>query len=362
VPSKISGVNARFGGTYSFWLTAYSWDTSASARTVTLQVNQYEYDGGPVVSDSVSRTFIPDNDASNGMIPIGELTLPVSRLTPDNTSAIFTVTCTSTNTNDLYLDILFIDTMGQTTVISSDVDYTTYYLDAPDDNSDLGNISGSYYNRSRPPRSWHPRSRHRAARCSWSPVIATSSFTLVRVHPPCTQVTILAGGWIGRPLSTNSSTSFRRSPSIRCCGSPIFTSQALLHLSGGNSPSDIAYRSLRQFVRTVPFAALVLLVTEAVADVLLARSVAKVGETRVRLACSSMANLLALGARPDERFHDELMDRPRLLASITAKRDRRITADGARPEHDAPLPPDDQSIRCHHLHFPVQAPDPAPGR
>jgi len=147
VVSLQPGVNARFGGTYTLWLVAYSWDTPGSPRTVTVGINQYEYDGGPVVTDSKTRTFTPSADASNGMIPIGALTLPVSKLAPDNTSALFTGWVTDSNPNDLFLDLALIDSLGQTTIISTPTDYTSFWSDEPDD-SDLGNVLGSYYDRS----------------------------------------------------------------------------------------------------------------------------------------------------------------------------------------------------------------------
>jgi hypothetical protein len=158
VPSGVASLNARFGGTYTVLLTSSSWDTPGSSRTVTVQVNQYEYPGGPSVSTSCALTLVPNNydilnrttPSGNGFIVVGEVTLPVRDMADDQTSAYFTVTVTSTDTSDRFYDVVFLDTEGQTVIIdiNSSNQYFVYYLDAPDPNTDLGHLLGSAYDRS----------------------------------------------------------------------------------------------------------------------------------------------------------------------------------------------------------------------
>jgi hypothetical protein len=144
VQSLTSGVNAQFGSTYSVVLCASGWNSSGSSRTVTVEVIQFEYTGGPSSSVSVSRTFTPASDVTNDLVSIGELTLPGKDLAPENTSAYFVVTVTDTNTSDRFLDCLFLDTLGQTTWISTSVSgYTTYFIDEPTTDRDLGRVMGS---------------------------------------------------------------------------------------------------------------------------------------------------------------------------------------------------------------------------
>jgi hypothetical protein len=149
VPSLIAGVNARFGGTYTAWLVAYQFDTPSAERTVAVTVNQYEYAGGPVVSATVDRTFIPDADSPEGMIALGEITLPVAAIAADNTTAAyFTVSCTSSNASDLFLDVLFLDTQGQTVILSGGNSYVNYWIDEPGTSADIGLVLGSSFDRS----------------------------------------------------------------------------------------------------------------------------------------------------------------------------------------------------------------------
>jgi hypothetical protein len=82
-------------------MSAYTWDTSSLPRTLAVLVNQYEYPGasdttGSKHQVSVSRIVTPDNDAVNGLVTIGELTLPVSDIPPENNDAYFAL-CIESN-------------------------------------------------------------------------------------------------------------------------------------------------------------------------------------------------------------------------------------------------------------------------
>lgn len=148
VVSTISGVNARFSGTYTVIAVANSWDSPSDSRTVTVTVYETEYTGGPSSSQSVSRTFTPSTDIDNGIAVIGELTIPSKDVAPDNTSMFHTAGITDTDTSDEYLDILFLDTQGQTVIVNeTNGGYATYYLDEPSSDRDIGRVMGSTYGR-----------------------------------------------------------------------------------------------------------------------------------------------------------------------------------------------------------------------
>jgi hypothetical protein len=147
VPSLVAGVNARFGGTYSVVLVAYAWNNPTVPRLVTVTVWQYEYPGGPSYPASVSATITP-SEITNGIVTIGELTLPVRDIAPDNTTAFFTAGITSANQSDQFLDLLFLDTLGQTVMIANNTEqFNNLYLDAPTVDRDIGRVMGSWYDR-----------------------------------------------------------------------------------------------------------------------------------------------------------------------------------------------------------------------
>ena len=147
VPSLTTGVNARFGGTYTCVLSNFTWNSPSSSRTITVTVTQAEYAGGPTYATSVSTTVTPSTGVTNGLVTVGELTLPYRDIAPDNQSAVFTVSVTDTNGSDRFLDVLFISTDGQTAIINSTNGYVTYYLDEPDPDRDLGRSLGSQFGR-----------------------------------------------------------------------------------------------------------------------------------------------------------------------------------------------------------------------
>jgi hypothetical protein len=147
VPSLVAGVNARFGGTYSVVLVAYAWNAPTIPREVTVTVWQYEYPGGPSYPASVSATLTPSG-ITNGIVTIGELTLPVRDIAPDNTTAFFTAGITSGNGADQFLDVLFLDTLGQTVMVVNNTEpFNNIYLDAPTVDRDIGRVMGSWYDR-----------------------------------------------------------------------------------------------------------------------------------------------------------------------------------------------------------------------
>jgi hypothetical protein len=151
VASLISGVNASFAGTYSVIGVAQSFAGSAStARTVTANIFQYEYSGGPSTSVPVSRSITPSTDARNGMFWLDSVTLPIKALAPDNTDALFDITVTSGNTSDRFLDFILVSTQGQLVwVNTASTNYVLYSLDEAGTDTDLGYALGTSSTRGR---------------------------------------------------------------------------------------------------------------------------------------------------------------------------------------------------------------------
>jgi len=151
VSSLISGVNAAFNGTYSIIGVAQSFaGSSSTARTVTVNIFQYEYSGGPSVSTPVARSITPSTDARNGMFWLDNVSLPIKAVAPDNTDALFDITVTSGNTSDRFLDVLIISTQGQLAwVNTSSTNYVRYYLDEAGTDADLGYALGTSSSRGR---------------------------------------------------------------------------------------------------------------------------------------------------------------------------------------------------------------------
>jgi hypothetical protein len=153
-PDTGSGINAKYNGTYTCILMNSSWHTPANARDITVIFKQYDYPGGsfatmPVGGSTPSRTVTPTPDiGTNGVVILGEITLPLRDIDDDNTTAYLSATVTSSDTADRFLDIILLDTGGSTVLISTGDNYANYWLDEPDIDQGLGNILGSVYGRS----------------------------------------------------------------------------------------------------------------------------------------------------------------------------------------------------------------------
>lgn len=160
IPEQAAGQNSRFAGTYTVVLVNDTWNSPSSSRNITVTINQYEYPGGPVSSISTPTLAVTPSTydilsrstpSGNGFVVLGEVTLPVRDLADDQTAAYFTVNVTSSNTADRFFDVMFLDTQGQTMIVdlaASSGGYTSYWIDAPDPNNDLGHIIGSSFDRS----------------------------------------------------------------------------------------------------------------------------------------------------------------------------------------------------------------------
>jgi hypothetical protein len=153
---SVSGLlPATFDSTYTVILSNFSWNsaTLASPRQITVTINQYEFPGGPRYSVQVSRAVTPSTDAVNGIVNMGEVTLPVKDYIAYNDQSYFTVSINDTDTVDRFMDVLFLDTLGQTTIINIDPSqpsygqYINYFIDEATPDRDLGFIGASFQDR-----------------------------------------------------------------------------------------------------------------------------------------------------------------------------------------------------------------------
>ncbi len=156
VASLVPGVTARFAGTYTVVLVAWSWDTPAASRSISVGVTQNEQPGGATYYTQVNVPNVVPNtlpvcsgtNANYGpLLVLGELTLPVQDLPADNKNANFVVSISDTNTSDRFQDVLFLDTLGSTVLIQSPTLYAQMFIDEPAADRDIGLIMGSLYDR-----------------------------------------------------------------------------------------------------------------------------------------------------------------------------------------------------------------------
>jgi hypothetical protein len=152
IASPVAGLPARFYGTYTIVAAASTVNTPSAARTVTVTFKQYDYVGGPSSTLAVARTLTPTTESppiANGMIIVGEISLPVRDIAQDNTTAYTTVSVLSSNASDRFLDILVLDVRGQTCAVnvSTGSGHVNYYYDEPSIDRDWGRILASDYDR-----------------------------------------------------------------------------------------------------------------------------------------------------------------------------------------------------------------------
>lgn len=136
---------AQFDGTYTVLVAFASFNSSASSRTLSVTVNQYEASGGTKWSATTDTlTFTPSTQVTNGIVNAGNLTLPYKRLARDNAAAYYTIQITDSNASDTVYDVLLLDNNGQTVLINeTGAGYLTYGIDEPDPRYQLGHHWGS---------------------------------------------------------------------------------------------------------------------------------------------------------------------------------------------------------------------------
>lgn len=142
------GTVAQFKGTYTMMVAAATWNSPSASRTVTVTVNEYERQGGSITStQSTSRVLVPNTDSVNGIVSIGELTLPNKDIPDENSNAVYYIVVNSTNASDTIQDVMMLDTMGQTVFINESIGYSQYFIDEPFPDKDIGRILGSQFDR-----------------------------------------------------------------------------------------------------------------------------------------------------------------------------------------------------------------------
>jgi hypothetical protein len=153
VPALVPGVNAVFDSTYTVLLANYYWDSPQSSRQVSVTINQYEYPGGPRYSVQATKALTPATDVVNGVVNLGEVTLPIKDYSNHNDQSYFTVAVNDTDTNDRFMDVLMLDTQGSTVLINVAPGtpgygtYVNYYVDETTPNKDLGFIGATVQDR-----------------------------------------------------------------------------------------------------------------------------------------------------------------------------------------------------------------------
>lgn len=142
----VDGFTARYHGTYTVWAVNFSWNGS-TARNISATIRQYEASGGAVSSYTLTQSITPAN-VLNGMVNLGEINLPVKDMAPDNVDSYFTAALLSGNSADRFLDLILVDSSGQTFLLNiPGGGYTDYWVDAPGLGSDIGRVLGSMQDR-----------------------------------------------------------------------------------------------------------------------------------------------------------------------------------------------------------------------
>lgn len=119
MPPPVTNVNATFDGTYTVVATNNSWNSPSSPRTLSVTVTQYEYYGGPGYAQTTTPvTITPSTQVTNGIVILGNITLPIKAVAPGNSYGFYVVTLNDSNGSDTFYDVLFLDTMGQTVIVN----------------------------------------------------------------------------------------------------------------------------------------------------------------------------------------------------------------------------------------------------
>jgi hypothetical protein len=145
--AQVDGQNARYNGTYTVIAANFSWHGTA-ARTVTATIRQYINGGATSLAATLSATVTPAQ-VVNGLVVLGECTLPVADMAADNTDAFYSVSLTSGDTLDLFTDLLLLDSQGTTFLVNIPPPggFSDYWVDAPDASADFGRVLGSLSDR-----------------------------------------------------------------------------------------------------------------------------------------------------------------------------------------------------------------------
>ena len=158
VLSPHPGVPVRYDGTYAIALTAAAWGGPGvnADRTLTVRIRQVSLSNtADTWTTTLTRTLNPNANwvTGRGLIPMGNATLPVRWIPPDNDDTRYEVVIQSSNAGDRFLDCLILDVTGQTVGLidprgpAGDAGYATWYVDEPHPGQGLGALLGSPYGR-----------------------------------------------------------------------------------------------------------------------------------------------------------------------------------------------------------------------
>lgn len=144
IPSLVPGIFPRFNGTYSVCIVSKAWNNPSASRNVNVNVTLWEQFAGNSYPQNVNWSFVPNNlPFSSPFVMLGNLTIPLNEIPPDNLSAFYSVTVTDTNTSDTFWDVIFLDTTGSTVILNSPNAYQNMWVDEPLATRDFGMILGS---------------------------------------------------------------------------------------------------------------------------------------------------------------------------------------------------------------------------
>ena len=144
---QVDQQNARYDGTYTVLLIAASLH-GTTGRNVTVTIRQYESSGGDS-STVAASAYLGPAELVNGIINLGEVTLPVKEMPLENTDSYYSIAVTSDDTADRFLDVVLIDSQGSTFITSiNGAGYTDYWYDAPSIDTGVPLVIGSVDDRS----------------------------------------------------------------------------------------------------------------------------------------------------------------------------------------------------------------------
>lgn len=126
------GAGPRWNGTHAVYV-CFTHFNGSSPRTVEVDFRQYWNDAGIGPTDHATSsvsTVVPD--ATQALVLIGTIDLPLVNVARDNSATTWTVGINCSNTSDRFGEILVLDTRGETMFMSSARTATNFWVDEPD--------------------------------------------------------------------------------------------------------------------------------------------------------------------------------------------------------------------------------------
>lgn len=131
--ATVPSAKMKYDSTYSV-VVAFS-TTATASRTITVTVTQNI--GAGFVSQAITTTV----SGPQFLLSVGEITLPLMAIPPENTICSTTIAVTSSNVTDAFTDVALCDTQGQTILINGmGSTNTRAYVDQPDPLVGIGDV------------------------------------------------------------------------------------------------------------------------------------------------------------------------------------------------------------------------------